>query len=201
MGQDRRTLDFDPDLDPHHPGTRGIWTFLCMDLGIFALLFFVYLSERHRLADVFRQGQAQLDPLAGLASTGLLLTSSWMVAQGVRAVRDSQWDRAATRLALAIILGLGFCANKLWEYHEKFAHGITPVTSGFFTFYFLITGLHLVHVVVGLGLLAHCRQRLAAEAGTLAFSKKLENIGLFWHVVDMLWLFIFPMLYLARVRS
>ena len=188
------------DRDPHHPGTSGIWTFLFIDMVVFGLLFLVYLSERNRLPEVYRLGQAQLTPLAGLAGTLLLLTSSWAVAAAIHALRADQRKAATFRLALSILLGLGFVANKLWEYHLKIAHGIGPLSSGFFTFYFLITGLHLVHLTVGLGLIAKCRQRLAARAGELSFQKLLENVGLFWHFVDILWLFIFPMLYLAGAR-
>lgn len=193
-------LPLQPDADPLRPGTTGIWTFLGMDLCVFALFFLVYLSERHRLPHIFQQGQAQLAPLAGLLSTLLLLTGSWMVADAVRCVRCNALEGAASRLTFGILFGCGFCANKLWEYYLKIAHGVTPLTNGFFTFYFLITGLHLIHVVIGTGLLAHCRSRLSVEAGTLDFQKKFENVGLFWHVVDMLWLFIFPMLYLAGTR-
>lgn len=188
------------DRDPLHPGTSGIWTFLFIDMAVFGLLFLVYLSERNRLPEIYRLGQAQLTPLAGLAGTLLLLTSSWAVASAIHALRADQRKAATFRLTLGIVLGLGFVANKLWEYHLKIEHGIGPLSSGFFTFYFLITGLHLVHLTVGLGLIAKCRQRLAAEAGELSFQKLLENVGLFWHFVDILWLFIFPMLYLAGAR-
>ena len=188
------------DRDPLHPGTSGIWTFLFIDMVVFALLFLVYLSERNRLPEVYRLGQAQLAPLAGLAGTLLLLTSSWAMATAIHALRADERKAATFRLTLTILLGLGFVANKLWEYHLKLSHGIGPLSSGFFTFYFLITGLHLLHLSVGLGLIALCRRRLAGEAGVLSFQKLLENVGLFWHFVDILWLFIFPMLYLAGAR-
>jgi nitric oxide reductase NorE protein len=188
------------DTDPAYPGTSGIWTFLFIDTIVFSLLFLVYLSERHRLPALFMAGQAKLAPLVGLTGTILLLTSSWAMAAAIRNIRDEAVESAARRLMLALVFGLGFVANKLWEYHLKLAHGLSPASDGFFTFYFIITGLHLLHVSAGLLLIAHMRRRLSEETGTLLFRKKAENIGLFWHFVDMLWLFIFPMLYLAGTR-
>ncbi|WP_068071546.1 cytochrome c oxidase subunit 3 [Novosphingobium lentum] len=188
------------DTDPRHPGTSGIWTFVFIDMIVFAMFFLVYLSERARLPALFARSQAQLLPLAGLAGTLMLLTSSWCMAEAVHAVRARQMDRARMRLNLAALFGLAFVANKLWEYCGKLSHGLTPVTNGFFTFYFLITGLHFLHVLGGLAFIGHCATRLADEGGTALYQKKIENVGLFWHFVDMLWLFIFPMLYLAGAR-
>jgi nitric oxide reductase NorE protein len=187
------------DQDPHHPGTSGIWTFIFIDMVIFALFFVIFVSERHRLPTIFTSSQTALNPLVGLLGTLLLLTSSWCVAESVQAIRTGTIKKAKQQLDLAALLGLGFVVNKLFEYGEKFSHGLSPVTNGFFTFYFLITGLHLLHVVGGLCFLGHCRLRIGAEAGSPGFRKKLENTGLFWHFVDMLWLFIFPMLYLTGV--
>jgi nitric oxide reductase NorE protein len=188
------------DTDPAHPGTSGIWTFVFIDMIVFALFFLVYLSERARLPAVFARSQEQLQPLAGLAGTLMLLTSSWCMAEAVHAVRERRVAQARLRLGLAGLFGLAFVANKLWEYHAKLAHGLTPVTNGFFTFYYLITGLHFLHVLAGLVFIGHCRSRLMTEGDSPTYRKKLENVGLFWHFVDMLWLFIFPMLYLAGIR-
>lgn len=185
------------DIDPDHPGTSGIWTFVFIDMVVFALLFLVFVSEKHRLPDVFSTSQALLNPLIGLTGTLLLLTSSWAVARSIHHVRYGEERVARMELDIAIALGLGFAANKFVEYADKFAHDLTPVTNGFFTFYFLITFFHFLHVLGGLMFLGHCRMRLARELGTANFRKKIENTGLFWHFVDLLWLFIFPMLYLT----
>jgi nitric oxide reductase NorE protein len=188
------------DTNPDHPGTSGIWTFVFIDMIVFLLLFVIYLSERHRLPDLFATSQATLEPLVGLASTIFLLTSSWCMAESVHSARSGSAPRAAAWLNATALLGAAFVANKLWEYADKLEHGISPVTNGFFTFYFIITGLHFAHVIGGLCFIAHCRMRVVAEAGTSNYRKKIENVGLFWHIVDMLWLFIFPMLYLAGIQ-
>jgi len=132
-----------------------------------------------------------------LFGTVLLLTSSWVVARSIHLVRSGDGRAAGVQLTIGMALGLGFVVNKFAEYADKFAHGLTPVTNGFFTFYFLITFFHFLHVIGGLVFLGHCRMRLAGEIGSPVFRKKIENTGLFWHFVDMLWLFIFPMLYLT----
>lgn len=167
------------------PGTEGIWTFVFLDMAVFALMFLVYLSERVRLPDVFAHGQAALNPLVGLLGTMFLLTSSWCMVEAVHAIRVADRGRAGRWLGLSFALGALFVVNKLIEYHDKFAHGLTPVTSGFFTFYFVITGIHFAHVVGGLAFMLSLRLNLA-EAGSTAFRRRAENVGLFWHFVDVL---------------
>jgi nitric oxide reductase NorE protein len=183
-----------------HPGTSGIWTFVFIDMVVFLLFFLVYISERLRLPDVFAASQRYLDPFVGLASTVFLLTSSWFMVEAVLAARRNAERAAALNLNFAFLLGVLFVCNKLVEYSTKFANGISPVSNGFFTFYFLITGLHLAHVIGGMCFIGHCRLRLSVELDSQNFRKKIENVGLFWHFVDVLWLFIFPMLYLAGAK-
>jgi nitric oxide reductase NorE protein len=190
------------DISDHedHPGTSGIWTFVFIDMVAFFLFFLVYISERLRLPDIFAASQRLLDPFTGLASVLFLLTSSWCMVEAVNATRRNAERAAALYLNFALLLGVLFAANKLIEYSDKFAHGLTPVSNGFFTFYFIITGLHFIHVIGGMLFMGHCRMRLSNEFGSDNFQKKIENVGLFWHFVDVLWLFIFPMLYLAGAK-
>jgi nitric oxide reductase NorE protein len=190
------------DISDHedHPGTSGIWTFVFIDMVVFFLFFLVYISERLRLPDIFAASQRLLDPFTGLASALFLLTSSWCMVEAVNATRLNAERTAALYLNFALLLGALFAGNKLIEYSDKFAHGLTPVSNGFFTFYFIITGLHFIHVIGGMMFMGHCRMRLSAELGSQNFRKKMENVGLFWHFVDVLWLFIFPMLYLAGAK-
>ncbi len=171
-----------------------------IDMIVFLLFFLVYLSERNRLPDLFAESQATLDPMVGLASTIFLLTSSWCMVGAVQSARSGNAARTGSWLNLTGLLGAGFIVNKLLEYGGKLDHGISPVSNGFYSFYFIITGLHFAHVIGGLCFIAHCRMRAAAEVGRRDYRKKIENVGLFWHFVDMLWLFIFPMLYLAGAR-
>jgi nitric oxide reductase NorE protein len=194
--------DIRHDLSDHedHPGTSGIWTFVFIDMVIFFLFFLVYISERLRLPDIFAESQQLLHPFTGLVSALFLLTSSWCMVEAVNATRRKAERAAALYLNFALLLGALFAGNKLIEYSDKLAHGLTPVSNGFFTFYFIITGLHFIHVIGGMMFMGHCRMRMSTEIGSPNFRKKMENVGLFWHFVDVLWLFIFPMLYLAGVK-
>jgi nitric oxide reductase NorE protein len=182
------------------PGTNGLWTFVFIDMIVFSLFFFVYLSERLRLPDVFAASQTQLDPRFGLVNALILLTSSLFVAEAVVAARLGKAAVVRTRLTLALVFGTMFGASKLIEYAGKFAAGITPVTNSFYSFYFLLTMIHFLHVLAGMVFLGHCLARARAETGEANFTAKLENTGLFWHFVDLLWLFLFPLLYLAGLQ-
>ncbi len=179
------------------PGTEGIWTFVFLDMMVFALIFLVYLSERARVPAAFAHAPHHLRPLVGLASTVFLLTSSWCMAEAVQSIRRVAQQRATNFLTLALLFGGLFVVNKLIEYSGKIAAGLTPATDSFFAFYFLITGIHFVHVLGGMAFMASLRLRLAREIGSAGYLRNAENVGLFWHFVDMLWLFIFPLLYLA----
>lgn len=182
-----------------HPGTNGIWTFVFIDMVIFLFLFLVYVSERNRLTETFLESQHSLSPAIGIISTLALLTSSWCMAEAVHALRRADGQKVALALNGSLVFGALFIANKIFEYSGKLSAGITPVTNGFFTFYFLITGLHFLHVIGGMVFILHCRAKLQYERSEPGYRKKLENVGLFWHFVDILWLFIFPMLYLSEL--
>lgn len=192
MNSDRRSSSV-----PKPPGTDGLWTFVFIDMIVFSLFFIVYLSERLRLPGVFAASQAHLDPNFGLVNALVLLTSSLFMAEAVAATRMGKSVLVKRRLVLTLTCGAAFAVSKLTEYAGKFAAGITPVTNSFYSFYFLLTMIHFLHVLAGMVFIAHCLARAGAETGQPAYLAKLENTGLFWHFVDLLWLFLFPLLYLA----
>jgi len=179
------------------PGTDGLWTFVFMDMLIFLLMFLTFMVERRAHIDLFSASQRHLDELFGLANTLILLTSSWMVVEAVRASRRAAATQVSRHLGLAFLLGLGFAVNKVAEYWLKLRAGITPATNSFYSFYFFITAVHFLHVIAGMVCLAYCRRHALTRAGTARYQSGLENVGLFWHFVDVLWIFIFPMLYLV----
>ena len=183
--------------DPEPPGTDGLWTFVFIDMIVFSLFFIVYLSERVRLPGVFAASQNHLDPNFGLVNALILLTSSLFMAEAVAATRMGKSVLVKRRLVLTLACGTAFAVSKLTEYAGKFADGITPVTNSFYSFYFLLTMIHFLHVLAGMVFIAHCLARAKAESGQPAYLTKIENTGLFWHFVDLLWLFLFPLLYLA----
>lgn len=182
---------------PEAPGTDGLWTFLFIDMLVFLMIFVVYLGERARQVALYTASQVHLDELVGLAGTLLLLTSSWMVAEAVSAARRHDGRRVRRCLGLAWWLGLAFALNKVAEYGLKIGAGLTPATTPFFSFYYLITIVHLLHLLAGMACIAHCRRQASARLGSARYLSGLENVGLFWHLVDVLWIFIFPLLYLV----
>lgn len=183
--------------DSKHPGFDGIWIFVFIDMLIFLMLFATYISERIRLPEIFAESQHLLTPYFGLANTIFLLTSSWAIICAVNAVRQKMAKKAANYLWLCLLFGGLFCISKCAEYYLKINAGITPATNGFFTFFFLITMVHFLHVLIGFIFVAHCAIKLRAEIAHDGYLKKIESAGLFWHFVDAIWLFIFPLLYLV----
>jgi len=183
------------------PGTDGLWTFVFIDMVIFLMIFFMFMSERFGHVALYTTSQAHLNELFGLANALILLTSSWMVVEAVHAARRGDGGRVRTYLGWAWLLGLAFAVDKIVEYHAKFHAGITPATNSFFSFYFFITLVHFMHVIAGMLFIGYCRGRALARAGREDYLTGLENVGLFWHFVDVLWVFIFPLLYLVGRRA
>ena len=191
-----------PDLPAHRsPGSDGLWTFVFIDMVIFQAIFLTFMGERLRRLSVYALSQQHLDPLNGLTNALFLLTSSWMVVLAIRAARQSNGERTNRYLGIAWLLGLAFCANKLAEYYLKVRSGISPATNPFFSYYFFITFVHFLHVVAGMICIAYCRAHARVRAGSASYVTGLENVGLFWHFVDVLWIYIFPLLYLVGRSS
>lgn len=187
------------DGQPHVPGEPGIWILLFGDLAVFATLFSIYSFHRAGEKEIFAQSQQHLNPTLGGTNTIVLLTSSLMLAFAARAIRRDDLRKLAAPLTVATIgLGLCFVGLKFVEYHSLLSKGFTPATNQFFMYYFVLTGLHLGHVLIGLGvLLALLRlaKKPAPSATHIAF---FEGGACFWHMVDLLWLVIFPLLFLVR---
>lgn len=181
----------------HLPGEAGLWVFILGDMVMFAVFFGVILVTRGQQPQVFHAGQQHLHVGLAVLNTILLLTGSWLVAQGMRSLRDS--GRAAAPLFLgALGCALGFAAVKVVEYADLLSAGLTPATDDFFMYYFVFTGIHLAHLLIGAVLLT-CMTVVARSpeisAGRQTFA---ECGGVYWHMVDMLWLVLFPLLYLVR---
>jgi nitric oxide reductase NorE protein len=179
------------------PGTDGPWTFVFIDMIIFLMIFFTFMSERLRNVDLYAASQLRLNEIFGLANTLILLTSSWMVVAAVQAARQNEGTRVRWFLGWAWLLGLAFSVDKFAEYYLKIHAGITPATNSFFSFYFFITAVHFLHVIAGMFFIGYCRSKARLRIGTGGYVIGLENVGLFWHFVDVLWIFIFPLLYMV----
>lgn len=187
-----------PDLK-RVPGEAGVWVLLFGDLLAFSIFFLLFTDFRGQQPHLFLTGSASLNKSIGLTNTLLLLTSSLAVAIGVRRVRENRRG-AAPCFRLAMLLASGFVILKVSEYAQKLSQGITPLTSDFYLYYFAFTGIHLMHVLLGsAGLLVMYK---LAQTQNPSPSRVLivECCGLFWHIVDLLWIVLFALFYVTGAK-
>ncbi len=185
----------------------GMWLFLYTEIMLFGGLFVVYANYYHRYTVDFSQGGQSLHTITGTVNTALLLISSFAVAASITGLRRGKKKAALAFLGAAILMGLSFLGNKYFEWSDKFAHGIYPSSptlmdgpqglTVFYGLYYTITGLHALHVVIGLVLLVVSSALIWADRLDQDHYLVLENSGLYWHLVDLIWIFIFPLFYLV----
>ena len=180
----------------HLPGQGSMWFFVLGDLWIFSCYFACYVYARGQHAEAFLQGQHQLHQGLGVLNTVVLLTSSLFVALSVQAARAGDFIPASRFVALGGGCGVLFMAIKACEWTIKIHAGLAPGSEHFFLFYFMLTGLHVVHVTLGLGILALMWRELRDKPAPRA--ELVETGAIYWHMVDLLWIAIFALLYLAR---
>lgn len=183
----------------HVPGEQGVWVLIFGDMLLFTMLFGAYLRSRSHNRALFAESQVALNQTLGAINTLVLLCSSMLIVLAVLAMRSAEWHHLSGRLTLAgTLVGSCFVVVKVVEYHEKATAGITPSTNDFFLYYFALTGLHLVHVIVGLSVLT-ALWRLARKPETTRTRVAIfEGGACFWHMVDLLWLIIFPLVFLVH---
>ncbi len=167
-----------------------MWVLILSEMLVFSAFFVLFAWQRAIEPELFNQSQQLLDPVSGGLNTLVLLTSGLFAAFAVQASAARQVPRCRLWLALTMVLGLVFCLIKVLEYAHKFGAGLTPETNNFFTYYYLLTAFHLAHVVFGLGLLALITWKTSRE--------NVETVTAFWHMVDLIWVMLYPLLYLLR---
>lgn len=179
----------------HLPGEPSMWFFVIGDLLIFAFYFVVYMYYRGQNQELFLDSQAKLNTDIGALNTVVLLTSSLFVALGTWAARTGKTSDAYRLLWLAWICGAAFPVLKAFEYVPEILAGVTPGTNLFFMFYFVMTGMHLCHVFLGLAILYFVVRNVGSGQPRL---KLIETGAIYWHMVDLLWIVLFALLYLMR---
>lgn len=181
----------------HLPGEVGIWVFILGDMLVFGLLFSTFLYYRGEAPEMYAHSQEALNRNYGAFNTILLLTSSWFVAMAVhRAKRGAAHVPAL--IAAAFACGFGFGVVKFFEYGEKIAAGITLTTNDFYMYYYVLTGLHFMHVLIGMAVLSYLWTRSRRSTSAPGDLVAMESGASFWHLVDLLWIVLFPLLYLVR---
>lgn len=184
----------------HLPGELAIWAFICSDLSVFTFYFVTFLYERAEDLEAFRTGSAALHLPIGVINTLVLLTSSLFVALAVQAARSGNGAKAQKLIVGAAMGGLAFVINKPIEWTEKVRAGLTPQRDDFFQLYYMMTGLHLLHVIVGMTVLFYL-WKLCAQIKTMPSERQqrfLENGASYWHLVDLIWLVLFALFYLLK---
>jgi cytochrome c oxidase subunit 3 len=205
----------------------GMWIFLATEILMFSGLFMAYLAARYFYPETFLAAHEFLNKPLGALNTFVLITSSFTMALGVRAAQTSDSRKVVIFLSITVLLAAVFMVVKYFEYSQKFQHCLIPgvgfcgresITGAcashcahaaelalpgmhpelFFGLYFSMTGLHGLHVLVGIGLIIWII--LGARKGrySAAYYSPVENVGLYWHLVDLIWIFLFPLLYLVK---
>ncbi|NTW86070.1 MAG: cytochrome c oxidase subunit 3 family protein [Holophagaceae bacterium] len=189
-------------------GSRlGMWLFLVTEMVLFGGLFIGYSYMRYRYPAEFHHGGMELNATLGVINTLVLLTSSLTVVLSIVAVQRGEKQRAMALLGTTLGLGLTFLVIKGFEWSAKFHHGLYPNSPHlatlppgeqvFFGLYFTMTGLHGVHVIAGLSVLGVMLWWVATDRIRQDRYIHLENSGLYWHLVDVIWIFLLPLFYLA----
>jgi nitric oxide reductase NorE protein len=179
------------------PGEQGTWVFLFGDMLVFAVFFATFMVERSKAPEVFDVARKTLHVNIGLVNTLVLLTSSLFVVAAMGAIRTGARSIAARALVISAGCGVVFVALKVTEYVLLANAGHGPGANHFYLYYFILTGLHLLHVCIGilvLVLMLTQTKRTELSANRLAV---IEGGGCFWHLVDLLWIVLFPLLYLV----
>jgi cytochrome c oxidase subunit 3 len=205
-------VQFDTEAQQKDASQLGMWIFLITEIMFFGGMFAVYTVYRNWYPEVFAIASSSLNAVIGAINTGVLLLSSFTMVMAVRAGQLGQQKMIVMFLILTLFFGGVFLGVKAYEWNEKFEEhhipgqaafhldGVKPYQQGhaqlFFSIYFAMTGLHALHMVIGVGILL----TLIAQANKGRFSASyytpVDVAGLYWHFVDVIWIFLFPLLYL-----
>jgi len=181
----------------HTPGNPAVWVFVLSEMSEFAFFFIVFLVVKLLHPELFSTGPAQLNTLAGLANTALLITSSWFVANAVKATKSGHREKTISWLALTIAAGLLYCAIKYLEYRWNVDHGITTRTNLFFSLYYYLAFNHLLHVLIGICVIGWALLQSWLGAYDAEDHEGLEGAATYWHMIDLVWILLFPLLYIV----
>jgi cytochrome c oxidase subunit 3 len=184
----------------------GMWLFLFTEILLFGGMFLLYSIYRTVHTQDFHEAAKEMNLLLGAVNTVILLTSSMTMALSISAVKQGFRTRSLVYQAATIILGLAFLGNKFFEWSDHIQHGYYPnspellaMSHGkilYFGLYYVMTGIHGLHVLIGAGII--CFTFILTLRGVVSGADfiKLENTGLFWHLVDIIWIYLFPLFYL-----
>jgi cytochrome c oxidase subunit 3 len=197
-----------PNLQQLEASTLGMWVFLVTEIMFFGGMFMAYIVYRIAYPEAWVLGSHHLNVTLGALNTGVLICSSLTMALAVRSAQVSSRKGQIVNLVLTILFGATFLVVKFFEYKEKFEHHLVPgphfdmtlPDAGqqqlFFSLYFMLTGVHAAHMVVGIGLMLVILTMAIRGRFSSEYYTPVEISGLYWHFVDIVWIFLFPLLYL-----
>ena len=177
------------------PGDLAMWFFILAELTVFAILFIGFAVSEQLNPEIFAQGKKNLHQVSGLINTLALITSSYFVALALTAMHNNKGQFAAKLLIVAKLVACLYVGVKVWEYLSLFEQGINIETNTFFTLYFMITFFHLMHVLLGMVILAFVTVKANKNEYNESNISGFESGASYWHMVDMLWIILFPLIY------
>jgi nitric oxide reductase NorE protein len=180
------------------PGDLAIWLFIFMELLVFGIFFMVYAVMRIQNIEQFNYYQLTLNRELGAANTLLLITSSYFIVKAVHAVKANNIKNCIYWLYAALAGGLGFLILKTWEYIDKFSAGISLSTNTFYMFYLSLTIFHFMHVILGMLILFAIVIKAKGGAYSAENYIGVETGASYWHMVDLVWIILFPLVYIMR---
>ncbi|WP_083704930.1 cytochrome c oxidase subunit 3 family protein [Motiliproteus sp. MSK22-1] len=180
------------------PGNIGVWILIAAELTEFALFFLVYLVVRSHNPELFSQGPGRLNMLAGTLNTLALITSSYCVARAMAAIRTNNSSDCLKWLGWTLALAACYCGVKTWEYFWNLEAGLSSRTDLFFTLYYYLTFNHLLHVLMGMCTIGWVAFRTFLGSYNAINHEGLESAACYWHMIDLAWIIIFPLLYVLR---
>jgi nitric oxide reductase NorE protein len=178
------------------PGQPDMWVFVLFEALVFTSYFVVYVIYRTRSPELYLQSQTHLDLRIGVFNTLVLLVSSWSVARCVQAAREGAFRAALTNAFLTMFFGFVFLVSKVSEWAREIGNGYGLSSNEFFSFYYFLTGIHFLHLLIGfvvLGVVVHQLWSPARRSQEL-----VETGATYWHTIDFLWVLIFSLLYVMR---
>ena len=180
------------------PGDLAIWIFILAELSVFAIFFAAYAFTRMGNPELFDTYQQTLDRRAALINTLALITSSYFVVRSVAAIRQDDSSGCARWLLAALSMGLLFLVVKSAEYAHQLGQGITLSTNTFYRVYLSLTFFHFMHVILGMVILAAVALKARSGGYSTAEHSGVETGASYWHMVDLVWLILFPLVYVMR---
>ncbi len=180
------------------PGDLAIWFFIFAELLAFGVFFVAYAFARAHNVELFNESQQHLNRTSGAINTLVLITSSYFMVRAVAAIKQGLSNSCARWIASAIGLGFVFLAIKIAEFNATFAAGISLSTNTFYMFYLSLTLFHFMHVILGMVILAAIMLKALRGGYSAENHTGVETGASYWHMVDLLWIILFPLVYVIR---